>query len=96
MKQILTHKARSIADVIVILKTGSFSCPTLPHYRYDQTKAARNALMKAGMLKQTGRCDTSIQYTASDKFKEWQGEFESGATKSMPMKWAKEKKKGVK
>lgn len=93
MKQILTHTARSVEDVISLLKTGGFSCPTLPHYRYRQTKAARNALQKAGMIKQTGRCETSIQYAASEKFKEWLAEYESGITKSLPMKWAKLKKK---
>lgn len=94
MKQILTHKARSIADVIEMLKNGqTFSCPTLPHYRYGQTKSARNALLKAGMLRQTGRCCTSIQYVASDLFKLWMEEHASGKTTSMPIKWAKLKKK---
>lgn len=89
MKQILTHKARSVADVIEILKTGTFSCPTLPHYRYNQTKAARNALQKAGMLKQTGKTETCINYVASDKFKKWLGEFQARKTTKQPIKWAK-------
>lgn len=93
MKQILTHKARSIEDVVELLKVGSFSCPTLPHYRYRQTQGAAKALLKAGMLKKTGRCDTSVSYVASDKFNEWLSEYQKGLTRSMPMKWAKQKKK---
>lgn len=92
-KQILTHTARNVEDLIALLKVGGFSCPTLPHYRYRPTQKARNALSKAGMIKQTGRCETSIQYAATDKFKEWQSEYETGVTRSMPMKWAKQKRK---
>lgn len=93
MRQILTHKARSVADVIELLKKGSFSCPNLPHYRYSQTQTARNILQKAGMLKATGKTQVGTNYVASNKFKEWQHEFENGTTTLMPVKWAKEKKR---
>jgi len=93
MKQILTHKSRSIADVIELIKKGCFSCPNLPHYRYSQTQAARSALSKAGMIRATGKTNVGTNYIATDKFKKWQKEFESGETKLQPIKWAKEQKK---
>lgn len=89
MKQILTHKSRSIADVVELLKTGTFTCPTLPHYRYMSTKNAAKALKKAGMLRQTGKTSTSVSYVASDYFKKWKYAYESGMTKLQPIKWAK-------
>ena len=92
MKQILTHKARDIADVIELLKRGSFSCPNLPHYRYRQTQEARAKLLKYGMLKFTGKTEVGSNYVASAKFKQWQSEFETGKTVLQPIKWAKLKK----
>ena len=96
MKQVLTHTSRSIADVIELLKTGSFCCPRLPHYRYRQTQQAAAALNRAGMLKFTGKTDTGTNYIASDRFKEWKAEFEGGHTTLQPIKWDKIKKRELK
>jgi hypothetical protein len=93
MKQILTHKARSVPDVIELLKTGgTFSCPNLPHYRYRQTQQSRHILQKSGMLKVSGKTDVGTNYVASDKFKTWLDEYSTGLTKLMPIKWAKSMK----
>lgn len=93
MKQILTHKSRSVADVIDLLKNGkTFSCPNLPHYRYAETQRSRHVLQKAGMLKATGKTNVGTNYTASGKFKRWQKEFEAGETNLQPIEWAKQQK----
>jgi hypothetical protein len=93
MRQILTHTSRNVEDVINILKSGgTFTCPTLPHYRYDGTKKSRSVLMKSGMLRETGKTNTGVSYVASNKFNEWLAEFNAGKTKLMPVKWAKLKR----
>jgi hypothetical protein len=81
MKNIRGHKSWNFDEVIAMLaKGGSFTVPTLPHYRYDRVKRIRATLCKVGAIKQTGRCETSISYTATDKFKQWRSELESKAT----------------
>jgi hypothetical protein len=42
------------------------------------------------MLKETGRRNNSIQYVASELFKQWQKEYTDGVTKLMPVKWFKQ------
>lgn len=94
MKRILTHNARNVEDVVSLLKNGgTFTCPTLPHYRYRPTQKAASTLIKAGMLSVSGKTDTSVNYVASRKFNLWLSEYTDGKTKLQPVKWAKQHKK---
>lgn len=95
MKNIRGHKSWSFEEVLQLLRKGSFSVPTLPHYRYDAVKRHRSNLVKIGFIRQSGRCDTSISYTATDKFREWANEYDNKQTTLMPVKWAKERKRHV-
>ena len=91
MKNIRGHKSWSFSEVIEILAKGSsFTVPTLPHYIYDGVKRIRHTLVKIGFIRPTGRCETSVSYVATDRFKEWRSEFEQKKTTLMPVKWAKQ------
>lgn len=96
MSNILGHKSWNFNEVIEMLAKGSsFTVPTLPHYRYDNVKRIRGNLSKIGFIKQTGRCETSISYVATERFKKWRKEFEAKQTTLMPIKWAKAEKKAA-
>ena len=92
MKLIVGHISRSKDEIVeILMKAGTYTCPTLPHYRYDRVKSACSELKKRGFLVKSGKTDVSINLVVTDRFKEWQKEYESGLTTKMPIKWQKEK-----
>jgi len=92
MKNILGHISRNKEEIIeILLNTGTYTCPTLPHYRYDRVKSICRDLTKRGFLKKSGRTDVSVNLVVTDRFLEWKEEFQSGKTTKMPIKWQKEK-----
>lgn len=92
MKDIIGHKSWNMEEIIGILcKTGTYTCPNLPHYRYDRVKTVCIQLRKRGFIKKTGHTNVSINYAVTDRFKEWKTENESGVTALMPIKWQKAK-----
>jgi hypothetical protein len=92
MKNILGHKSYNMEEVIDILyRTGTFTCPTLPHYRYNRIKTVCGQLQNRGFLKQSGRSETGRNLVVTERFKEWKTEFDNGITKLRPIKWQKNK-----
>lgn len=90
MKDILGHKSWTKDELIDILcKTGTYTCPTLPHYRYDRVKGICRDLMKRGFLKKSGKTDTGINLIVTDFFKQWQEDFKNGKTPLSPIKYHK-------
>ncbi len=93
MKIILGHKSYNQEEIIEILQErGNYTCPTLPHYRYNRVKDVCRNLMKRGFLKKSGRTDEGINLVVTDFFKQWQQEKEQGLTGLGPIKWQKSKK----
>lgn len=90
MKNILGHKSWNQDEIVnILMKSGTFTCPTLPHYRYDRVKDICRRLRKRGFLKKSGKTDVSINLVVTDRFKEWQSQYESGETTLSPIKWQK-------
>jgi hypothetical protein len=92
MKIIVNHKSWNMDEIIdLLVKTGTFTCPTLPHYRYDRVKQNCSKLRKLGFLKKSGKTDVSVNLVVTDLFREWRQEYESKITNQKPIKWKKTK-----
>ncbi len=53
----------------MLTRTGAFTCCNLPHWRYNSVKLICRKLKDAGLIYQTGRDKTCINYAVTDKFK---------------------------
>ena len=92
MKLIRGHFSRDMGEIVDILrKQGNFTCPTLPHYRYNRVKENCRMLRRLSLVAVSGGTEESVNLVASDKFRLWQTELESGATALGVIKWAKQK-----
>jgi hypothetical protein len=90
MKIIRGHKSFDQGEITEILKRqGNYTCPTLPHYRYDRVIETCRKFKRLGLLKRSGRDDISENLVVTDLFREWQ---DSGSPLG-PEKWAKQKAK---
>jgi hypothetical protein len=94
MKEICGHKSWNKDEIIEILeRTGTFTCPTLPHYRYARVKNACRDLQKRGFLKRSGRTEVSVNLIVTDLWQQWKNEKTLGITTLGPIKWQKQRKK---
>ncbi len=92
MKNILGHKSWSMEEIVGLLSNGGgYTCPTLPHYRYDRVKDTCKKLMKYGLVKKTGRTQCGVNLAPTEKFKQWEKDLKEGVTNKGVIKWAKEK-----
>lgn len=92
MKDIRGHRSYTKEEIVEILcRTGTYTCPTLPHYRYDGVKRICGELRKRGFLRKTGNTNEGVNLAITERFREWKSEKESGLTTSGPVKWQKEK-----
>lgn len=92
MKNILGHKSYNSDEIIDILcRTGTYTCPTLPHYRYERVQSVCKGLLGKNLLRVSGKTEVSRNLVVTERFKEWQEEFATGVTKSGPIKWVKQK-----
>jgi hypothetical protein len=83
---IKTHTSRNIFEIAdILLSGGSFTCPTLPHYRYQKTRNACSRLLKAKLVERCGKTDTGVNLKPTDLLRKWK---ESGSEKH-PDNWAK-------
>ncbi len=91
VREILGHKSRNFDEIVEVLsKTGTYTCPTLPHYRYDRVKRVCQKLTKHGFVKKSGKTDTGVNLIVTDLFKQWQRDFSEGRTKLGPVKYQKQ------
>lgn len=94
MREIKGHKSRGAGEIEqIIARTGSFTFPDLPHWRYGNTKAACRKLYRLGLTKLIGRSDVQIHIGPTDLFREWQAARASGATALGAVRWVKERMK---
>lgn len=90
MRLILGHKSRNLAEIVDILLTkGTYTCPTLPHYRYMGTKNACKRLQKYSLMKVVGKSETGINFVPTERLKLWHDAYMGGYTTLGPVKWAK-------
>ena len=72
MRLIRGHRSFNRAEIVDILRrSGTYTCPTLPHYRYDSVIATCKQLKCLGLLAETGRTCVSVNYGVTDLFREW-------------------------
>lgn len=96
-KNILGHISRTMPEIIeILLKGGTYSCPMLPHYRYNSVQSHCRALKKLGLIKKSGFTNVGVNYKPSDLLIEWKQEHDVGLTTLMPIKWAKKKRNELK
>ena len=97
MKYILGHKSRDLDEIVDIFrKTGTYTCPSLPHYRYDKVKRNCSKLWKAGLIRKSGKTSTGINFVTTPIFQDWEAHYISGCTNLNPVNWTKEKYKNAK
>jgi hypothetical protein len=90
MKDILGHKSRDRGEIVEILaRAGTYTCPTLPHYRYSRVQQACKSLRKVGLIKASGRSPESVSYATTDLFRAWKAAVLDGQTMLGPIKWIK-------
>lgn len=90
-KNILGHISRNQEEIVELLCTKSnYTCPTLPHYRYNTVQSICSELKKRGLVKKTGQTDTGINLVPTDLFRQWQNDFNAGKTTKGPIKYQKE------
>lgn len=88
MKLIRGHKSWNFDEIVqILLRSGTYTCPSLPHYRYDRVKKICGELSRLGLIALKSNDDVSKNYVVTDRFKRWKDEYESGATTLMPRKW---------
>lgn len=93
MKDIRGHKSRDQGEIIQILvRTGTYTCPTLPHYRYDRVKEVCRRLQRHGLLEKSGRTTESINLVVTPLFNEWRQAHANKETMLGALKWAKQQK----
>lgn len=94
-KLIVGHISRTLPEIVeILLKGGTYSCPMLPHYRYDAVKNHCRTLKKLGLIVKSGLTNVGVNYKPTDFLRDWKKEYDEGATTLQPVKWAKEKRKG--
>lgn len=92
MPEINGHKARSTGEIIEILeRSGSFTFPDLPHYRYRPTKDSCRTLKRLGLTQLHGRSGIQVHIAPTALFREWQAAKAAGATNLGAVRWAKER-----
>ena len=90
------HKSRSQGNIVDLLATrGNYTCPTLPHYRYDAVKTTCARLRKLGLVRVAGRTGVAESIVPTNLFREWQRAFASKATNLGVINWAKERRRAV-
>jgi hypothetical protein len=90
MKDILGHRSRSRDEIVEILaRTGTYTCPTLPHYRYDRVKIACKRLRAVGLVRVSGRTGEAVNLVVTPLFREWQAAHTAGDTVTGPWRWVK-------
>ena len=90
MRDILGHKARNQDEIVAILmRSGTYTCPTLPHYRYSQVKNICASLEKLGLIEQSGRNPESRNLRVTNLFREWALERDEQITDLGAVKWAR-------
>lgn len=94
MKEILGHKSRDQDEIIdILIRSGTYTCPTLPHHRYERVKTACSRLSKAGLLKVSGRNPESVNLIVTPLFREWSAAHKAGETPLGVLRWAKERER---
>lgn len=69
MKDILGHRSWNRFEVLAFLgRSGTFTMCSLPHYRYDGVKAICRDLKRKGLIEESGRTDTSINWRVTEKW----------------------------
>jgi hypothetical protein len=81
--------------VEILICSGTYTCPTLPHYRYDAVKNACRRLERLGLVRKSGRNPESVNLVVTDLFREWQRAHKDGRTELGAIRWAKNIKKGA-
>jgi hypothetical protein len=90
MREIRGHKSYSLSEIVAILsRTGTYTCPTLPHYRYDRVKSACWRLRKAKLLTVSGRQPEAVNLIVTPLFHEWMAAVAAGETQLGVLKWAR-------
>lgn len=90
MKNILGHKSRDQGEIVEILaRSGTYTCPTLPHYRYDRVKAVCANLRRRGLVVVSGRNSASVNLVVTPLFREWQAARALRETTLGPVEWVK-------
>jgi len=91
-KLIVGHISRTLPEIVeILLNGGTYSCPTLPHYRYSSVQSHCRNLKKRGLIEKSGKADVSVNYKPSALLREWKKEFDEGKTALMPIKWVKQR-----
>jgi hypothetical protein len=94
VKEIKGHKSRGAGEIVEILaRTGSFTCPTLPHYRYSGTQGACRTLKRLGLTCKSGRSPESVNIIPTPLFLEWKAERMAGKTALGAVRWVKERRR---
>lgn len=92
MKDIKGHKSYNQDEIIdILIKSGTYTCPTLPHYRYDRVKRICSSFEKMKIVKRSGKNEVSVNLVVSDRFLEWNDEKQKGLTNLGIIKWVKQK-----
>ena len=95
MKEILGHMARSRGEIVEILvRGGTYTCPTLPHDRYGRVKQACRELRRLGLVRVTGRTPVAVNLAPTPLFREWRRAHAAGETTLGPVRWAKARRAG--
>ena len=90
MKDILGHASRSRGEIVeILLRGGTYTCPTLPHQRYDRVKQACRDLRQLGLVRVTGHTPVSVNLTPTPLFREWRRAHAGGETTLGAVRWAK-------
>ena len=93
MRDILGHKSRDQGEIIdILIRSGTYTCPTLPHYRYDRVKEVCRRLERHGLLKKSGRNSQSVNLVVTPLFREWQAARDAGRTLLGALRWAKQQR----
>ena len=92
MKLILGHKSYDQGEIVGILeRTGTYTCPTLPHYRYGRVKSICHTLKRLSLITVSDRNPVSVNFVVTDRFRKWKAEKAAGLTKLGVVKWSKQK-----
>jgi hypothetical protein len=90
MKDIKGHKSRDQGEIIeILIRSGTYTCPTLPHYRYERVQAVCRNLQRRGLLQVSGRNPESINLTVTPLFRQWQAAHTAGETPLGVVEWVK-------
>lgn len=90
MKDIRGHKSRNQAEIIeILMRHGAYTCPDLPHYRYDRVKAVCRNLLRRHLVAISSRDQIAINFVATPLFREWQQAHANGETALGAVEWVK-------